>query len=51
MISGDGAQDNDFDMSAGPSNPDESTDQVPQGKLNFYDCFSVPPAGHYLLTH
>jgi len=33
---GDGSHETDFDMSAGPSgNPDESTDQVPQGKLKF----------------
>lgn len=40
IFPGDGTQENDFDMSAGPSNPDESTDQVPQGKLNSLGFFS-----------
>ncbi|KAK6627052.1 hypothetical protein RUM44_009529 [Polyplax serrata] len=33
---GDGSHETEFDMNAGPSNPDESTDQVPQGKLTFW---------------
>lgn len=32
---GDGSHETDFDINAGPSNPEESTDQVPQGKLTF----------------
>ncbi|KAL0280112.1 UNVERIFIED_CONTAM: hypothetical protein PYX00_001501 [Menopon gallinae] len=28
---GDGTHDTDFDITAGPSNPDETTDQIPQG--------------------
>lgn len=36
LFVGDGSHETEFDMNAGPSNPDESTDQVPQGKLTFW---------------
>ncbi|EEB15980.1 hypothetical protein Phum_PHUM397850 [Pediculus humanus corporis] len=35
-LHGDGSHENDFDMNAGPSNPDDATEQVPQGKLTFW---------------
>lgn len=38
VVAGDGSHEAEFDMSAGPSNPEDgTTDQVPQGKSNQFN--------------
>lgn len=36
FFKGDETHDTDLDMTAGPSNADDTTEQVPQGKISFF---------------